>query len=771
MAAAATPRASVSWGATTESPAPARGDGGAGGGAETGTSATTTTTTAAAAAAELAHGLYISGPAALVPSAFDAPLPAAEGGVPAPEPFALPGVLAGADPVRRAACGAHHACAVTTEGRLFTWGDVDPRQLSATGSGGGSSGNGGSGGSGGSGGNGGSGGSGTAADAGGAEDAMMTPGFPFRSVRVPVEVELPQGVRIAQVALGTRHGLAVTATGDVYAWGDGGNGRLGTGAHAAGAGAGAGGASSLSSSSSSSSAAAAAAAAAAGSGSSLGSSPGRHLSAAAHGPRATTAGKPSSALSSNSSSALAYPYPQDSAGGGAHAGSSSSSGGAPAAAPVWHPPTLVIGLQSHRVVSVSCGRAHSVAVTDKGRVYAWGCGEDGQLGLGEEARGDYLSPMRVGALGGVRVMSAACGARHTLVLTDAGQVLSFGRGGHGRLGHGGEAGSALPRHVEALRRHDVCAVAAGAAHSVALTYDGEVFTWGHGAHGQLGHDAEDDELVPRFVASLSGLGVIGVSCGPAHTAAVTGGAAGGTAYLWGRLNPGQGRAAVSTPTEVPGLAGSPLAGVACSALSTLFVVADNDDLAALASNRDSMMGNVSSYARRMLVGDSRRKSTVNSRASSTLRAMSGFGTVDVANLRAIADAGSSGAEAVGAAGGGGGEDVGGPEGINIGSAGPAGLDGYTDPSGGDSRACKTCERPFTQLMRARRCRNCFAAVCEECTGADTRLPLPYPGLMSLPPSRVCRLCTAHLSGHPSVSASSGPAPSSARASAASTLTG
>ena len=92
----------------------------------------------------------------------------------------------------------------------------------------------------------------------------------------------------------------------------------------------------------------------------------------------------------------------------------------------------------------------------------------------------------------------ACGDHHSLVVSSGGNVHSFGNGGHGRLGHGVELQIELvPRRIEALDRVRVVGVAAGSGHSMALTVGGDVYTWGRGGSGELGH-AFHRPCRPRF---------------------------------------------------------------------------------------------------------------------------------------------------------------------------------------------------------------------------------------------------------------------------------
>ena len=108
-----------------------------------------------------------------------------------------------------------------------------------------------------------------------------------------------------------------------------------------------------------------------------------------------------------------------------------------------------------------------------------------------------------------------------MAITADGAVWSWGGGGDGRLGHGDQQRRLLPKKVEALAGRRVIAVLAGADHSLAITADGAVWSWGYGAYGQLGHGDEQHQLLPKKVEGLAGRRVVAVSAGIAHSLAIT----------------------------------------------------------------------------------------------------------------------------------------------------------------------------------------------------------------------------------------------------------
>ncbi len=81
-------------------------------------------------------------------------------------------------------------------------------------------------------------------------------------------------------------------------------------------------------------------------------------------------------------------------------------------------------------------------------------------------------------------------------------VYSFGRGKLGRLGHGDEDDQTKPKLIETLRDKTVVAVSCGEQHSIAITDFGDIYTWGRGREGQLGHGSRNNELEPRRVDGL-----------------------------------------------------------------------------------------------------------------------------------------------------------------------------------------------------------------------------------------------------------------------------
>jgi myosin heavy subunit len=146
----------------------------------------------------------------------------------------------------------------------------------------------------------------------------------------------------------------------------------------------------------------------------------------------------------------------------------------------------IVTSKGQSLVQVKVGVHHSMALTDAGECYAWGWGDRGQLGTG--SWNNITTPTLVSKLLFSEANKAStttfisqieCGADHTLALSDIGQLFSWGGGSRGQLGHGAGVDLASPTPIDRFRRR-VTAIGCGAFHSVAVTGTGALFVWGGG---------------------------------------------------------------------------------------------------------------------------------------------------------------------------------------------------------------------------------------------------------------------------------------------------
>ncbi|XP_011090167.1 uncharacterized protein LOC105170925 [Sesamum indicum] len=171
------------------------------------------------------------------------------------------------------------------------------------------------------------------------------------------------------------------------------------------------------------------------------------------------------------------------------------------------------------VQNIACGGRHAALVTKQGEIFSWGEESGGRLGHGVDS--DVLHPKLIDALGNTNIELVACGEYHSCAVTLSGDLYTWGEGHFGLLGHGNEVSHWVPKRVNGpLEGIHVSSIACGPWHTAVVTSAGQLFTFGDGTFGVLGHGDRESVSKPREVESLKGLRTVRAACGVWHTAAV-----------------------------------------------------------------------------------------------------------------------------------------------------------------------------------------------------------------------------------------------------------
>ncbi|KAK1861699.1 hypothetical protein I4F81_004280 [Pyropia yezoensis] len=212
-----------------------------------------------------------------------------------------------------------------------------------------------------------------------------------------------------------------------------------------------------------------------------------------------------------------------------------------------------------RVVArrVAIGDAGSRPALATARLY-------GQLGVGDRTDGPSAAAVALPA----PAVAAGAGRYHSVALTDDGRVWSWGGGKNGRLGGGDDRLRVVPGLVDltgvAAADGGVAAVVAGYHSNLLLTEGGGAYAWGWGAYGQLGVGDTADRRVPCRVATPPGVRLAAAAVGDRHALGVD--TAGGV-WAWGSNEFGQLGVGAAGDTRPSPVAVAALAGVVVAAVS------------------------------------------------------------------------------------------------------------------------------------------------------------------------------------------------------------
>ncbi|KAE9618205.1 putative chromatin regulator PHD family [Lupinus albus] len=205
----------------------------------------------------------------------------------------------------------------------------------------------------------------------------------------------------------------------------------------------------------------------------------------------------------------------------------------------WIPKRVCGPLEGLQVISIACGTWHSALATSNGKLFTFGDGTFGVLGHGDRQSVSY--PKEVQLLSGLKTIKVACGVWHTAAIVEvmfqsgsnvsSRKLFTWGDGDKYRLGHGNKETYLQPTCVSALIEYNFHQIACGHTMTVALTTSGHLFTMGGAENGQLGNPLSDGKIPILVQDKLVGEFVEEISCGAHHVAVLT---SRSELYTWGK---------------------------------------------------------------------------------------------------------------------------------------------------------------------------------------------------------------------------------------------
>jgi alpha-tubulin suppressor-like RCC1 family protein len=149
---------------------------------------------------------------------------------------------------------------------------------------------------------------------------------------------------------------------------------------------------------------------------------------------------------------------------------------------------IIDKLNNRRIVDICCGANHSLALSQSGEVFSWSYNTIGLIGSQSDV--NESTPIQMKEFDGENVIAISCGSDHSLALTENGQVFSWGSNQFGQLGIEDMGESKKPILVKVDSNNNqskpIMRIACGSHHSLLLSKSGDIYSFGRNDCFQLG---------------------------------------------------------------------------------------------------------------------------------------------------------------------------------------------------------------------------------------------------------------------------------------------
>ncbi|MFA7689446.1 MAG: hypothetical protein WCX96_05105, partial [Bacilli bacterium] len=190
------------------------------------------------------------------------------------------------------------------------------------------------------------------------------------------------------------------------------------------------------------------------------------------------------------------------------------------------------------IIDVECGEESSFAITEENDLYVWGYNSYGLLGGNDDD--EILSPVKATATSGyqqynLKIKKVAATSESAVYITTDNKVYSIGENVEGQLGNGTTISTDKKVNITSSFDSPITKISAGRDHFIALTENGEIYTWGGNSYGQIGNNTTNNQLIPLKINIEDKL-IYTISAGYYHSGVVT---TTGEVYMFGNNDYGQ----------------------------------------------------------------------------------------------------------------------------------------------------------------------------------------------------------------------------------------
>ena len=170
----------------------------------------------------------------------------------------------------------------------------------------------------------------------------------------------------------------------------------------------------------------------------------------------------------------------------------------------------------HRAIQISVGHRHSMILSEHGQVYAFGENKFGQLGQGD--RQQYVQPNLIKHIGDEKIVHIACGSSHSSAISSNGDVFMWGKNHPQMCGLGPNANKIIlvPTKVDVMdgdKPLTAHTIQCGYSHTLLLTNSHLIMTCGGNGYSKLGHGRQDAVDKFKVIESMRSIYVIDIAAG------------------------------------------------------------------------------------------------------------------------------------------------------------------------------------------------------------------------------------------------------------------